>query len=175
MPLDPTQRAAFDCFYPGLIAKLEALDKGAGKFDARPPAFRPRLHNGVDGIGYADLRTNYFIANSEMFVEIVVQLRLNDGEVPLTKGGLVDLPKWKPTYYSLGYQKKLGDRVFAFELDSHGPHVHMKPNIKEHVPVDETAPNTFGMDPRDFVDLVAKYRNDKIYPVKRLTTKRKKP
>jgi hypothetical protein len=169
MALNEKQRWALECFFPGLVAKLEAL--GPGEFEPMLPVFKPR----GEGIGSADLRVTYFIEGADrMYVELHIQLKLDPDSAPFDpKDGVIDLSQWSRSYYALGYQKRQGSRVFAFDFNK-VRHVHMQPDVKEHVPVDETDPDTCDMDPRTFVDMVAKYRGDGVYPVTRLLKKRKK-
>jgi hypothetical protein len=163
MGLEQRQRWALECFFPGLIEKLEAL--GAGLFEAQPPTFRP-LGN---GIGFADLRVRYYLDGAPaMYVELYVQLKLKAGRSPLDpRIPKVELGDWDRTYYALSYKRKLGDRVFAFDFGSRGRHVHMRPDIAKHIPVDEVDPDSTDFDPRAFVDLLSKFRNDSLYPLKR--------
>lgn len=109
-----------------------------------------------------------------MYVELFVTLKLDPNKAPMAFGAAsADLNDWTRSYYSFAYQKRQGDRVFACDFTKdQGRHVHMLPRIKEHVSVDETDPSTFDIDPRLFVELIAKYRLDKnCYPVKRVARK----
>lgn len=170
MGLEQRQKWALECFFPGLIEKLQAL--GAGEFERQPPAFRPR----GEGIGFADLRVRYYLEGKPaMYVELFVQLKLKADRTPLCPSTpKVDLGDWDRKYYALSYKQKLGDRVFAFDYSSRGRHVHMRPDVTEHIPVDEVDPDSTDFDPRDFVDLVARFRNESIYPLKRGKKKRNK-
>lgn len=174
MPLDPRQQWALECFFPGLIQKLEAL--GPGRFEPQKPTTRPR----GSGFGQVDLRVRYFLEDT-MYLELHVHLKLGAGKTPLKPGMVtsVELKDWSRLYYTLSYQKQRGvnqqgQRLFACDFNKDGRHVHMLPDISEHVHVDETDPDTSDIDPRLFVDLIARYRQDKIYPVQRVARKRNK-
>jgi hypothetical protein len=159
--LDGRQRLALQRFLPGLIEKVEGL--GTGSFDSQPPNFHPR----GTGIGFAELRVRYTLTDG-MRVDINVQFKLKLTEPAHDPAAShVDLSRWTTCHYSLGYGPKQQESLFRFDLDKYGPHVHMEPRIKEHVPVADVTPNTNCLDPRVFVDMVAKYRLDGTYPVKR--------
>ncbi|MEO7038015.1 MAG: hypothetical protein ABI548_28870 [Polyangiaceae bacterium] len=170
MPLDPKQRWALDCFYPGLVVSTEQL--GVESFEAKTLVIHPR----GEGIGLIQMELKCALKD-KMQLAVVMQLKRKPGlpgfDPQLTS---TDLTEWLYPYYSLDYSRRLSDATFRFDLDRNGPaHVHIKPNVKDHWPADQTTPDTRGMDPRAFVAMVAKFRRDKIYPVTRVIPKRKKP
>lgn len=162
MPLDPKQEKLLGRFFPGLIEAIRTL--GQGDFEPKLPSIRPK---GDDGIGAVnDLNATYFLSDG-FVVEIRTSSRLKPGAPPYVPSDApVDLSKWERTYYSLGYGPSLEKRVFAIDFDRHGGrHVHMLPDLSLHVAITAVIPNTFDLDPRDFVEMVRQYREKNIYPL----------
>lgn len=162
MPLGEKQERFLDCFYPGLIAAVKALGPGdfedGGIVEIKPAA---------DGIRSAQFGCAY--RTGMYLVDIQVRLRLKDGRPPWAPPTAVCLADWVPVYYRLHYGRPNAepDTLFRFDLHGGGPHVHINPDPKLHVPAADADPNTTNMDPREFVAMVNRFRSTKRYPIKR--------
>ena len=159
MPLDEKKERFLDWFYPGLIEAVKSL--GPGDFDAGIL----QINSAADGVRGVQLGCAY--RTGKFLVDIRVRLR-KDG-APWAPPAAVCLADWAPVYYRLHYGRPNAepDTIFRFDLEGGGPHVHIDPDPKLHVPAADADPNTTNMDPRDFVAMVTRFRSSKRYPIKR--------
>ena len=159
MPINPKQERYLELFFPGLVAALREL--GPGDFDALMPSLRP-MGDGIRGIGLAAV---YNLDDGDR-VNIRMSLRLRDGVPPYVPGTPIDPALWERIHYAMGYGPSLDDRTIGIDLDDvSGHHVHLQ-GIHEHIRCDNVTPDVTNIDPRRFVDMVANYRTNGIYPVR---------
>jgi hypothetical protein len=164
MPLHPKQQRYLDRYFPGLISAIEKL--GPGEFDARPPAFKTR----GNGIRYIELNVCYHLADG-WIVELLTSSALRAGGTPYDPATElpVKLEEWERTYYRLDY-RNLQNSAFRVDFtpsSKWGRHVHMLPDLK-HTLAADADPDTTDLDPRVFVEWVARYRHDEdgtYYPL----------
>jgi hypothetical protein len=163
MALDDKQHRYLERFFPGLVAAVEGL--GAGTFEWDPPKLQPSDNGGLRGFSF---RLMYKLADT-MRVDLRFSLRRKDGLLPYyPETEAVDLNDWVIFHYALHYGRGVQDCVFRFDLDrQNGHHVHMRPNPDLHVPCDHVEPDVRDMDPRKFVGIVAAFRRDGTYPVRK--------
>lgn len=162
MPLDPKQQRYLDRFFPGLIAAIEKL--GPGEFEPRPPTFKTR----GNGIRHIELNVFYQLTDG-WTLELLTSSGLKAGRTPYDPATAlpVKLEEWERTYYRLDYRDLKGS---AFRVDftpssKWGRHVHMLPDL-EHTHAADADPDTTDLDPRVFVEWVARYRQDgNFYPL----------
>lgn len=165
MALHPNQKRHWARVYPGLVEATEAL--GPGDFEAQ----LPQVHTLGRGIFMLELRLTYLLGNKpkRKKVEVWISIRLKDGIPPYVPNEQpFDLSHWRRVYYRMAYGAELGDSAFRFDLTkTAGHHVHMKPNLKDHVSCADVEPDVTNLDPFVFIEMVRKYRADKKnYPVK---------
>ncbi|MBK9262701.1 MAG: hypothetical protein IPM54_23225 [Polyangiaceae bacterium] len=165
MALDQKQYRYWERFFPGLIAAVEQL--GPGEFNSGQLRTRPSgSHN--DAIAGIWLRLIFSLKDGHD-LKIEIQLNARHGTPPYMpeSEAQVDLCNWQRKHYALHYGVQLGDAIFRFDLDQFGHHVHILPNVGEHVSCDRVTPNVKDIDPREFIRMVAAYRNDGTYPVRK--------
>lgn len=165
MALHPNQRRHWDRVYPGLVGAVEAL--GAGEFEAEPP----QIHLRGRGMDMLELRLTYVFHDrpKRKKIEVRLSIRLKEGIPPYVPNERpFDLSHWRRVYYRMAYGAERDDSEFRFDLSKPaGHHVHMKPNLKCHLPCSDVEPDVTDLDPFVFVEMVRKYRTDrKNYPVK---------
>lgn len=161
MALHPLQQRFHDRFFPGLIEAIQGL--GAGEFEANTPKLKCV---GTDKIRAVTMRLRYVLPTG-LAVEIRTSARLKDGR-PLydPKIDVFNPAHWERYSYSLHLGRSFTDCVFRFDLDDDsGYHVHIKPNTDDHVPASLVEPDTSNMAPLRFVQIVARYLSDHVYPV----------
>lgn len=163
MPIDPKQERYVQRFFPGLIDAIRAL--GDGDFEPALPKLNCSGPSAIRGIAL----TLKYKFDDRLELEIRVQLRLLAGKTPYEPSEApVDLRDWETYRYALNYGPSFAPCYFRFDRDAiSGDHVHMEPTPNDHVPAEKVEPNTSDMDPRAFVELVAQYRRDSIYPLRR--------
>ena len=164
MTLAPKQARYLQRFFPGLIAEVEKL--APGEFVPELP--KPRAMG--QGLGGIELHLTYLL-NDNHDIQIRVDLQLKRGQpayvLPLELEP-VDLTRWERNYYRLHYGKHLGDCIFRFDLDvSSGHHVHMISDPKVHVASNLVEPDVRNLDPRKFIQMVAAYRSQGTYPIRK--------
>ena len=167
MALDPRQRRFCDVFAPGLIERIETL--GPGDFEPDGPELDCVGLDAVEGVA---LKLRYTMTDG-MSVEIRSRWWLRPGCSPYVPHTRKLKPaEWDRYSYGMHYGHSFLKVVFRIDLDSNnGHHVHMRPNTDTHVPAESVEPDTRDMDAHRFIEMVAKYRRDKVYPLK---TKRKR-
>lgn len=161
MALGEKQARFLELFYPGLIAAVQAL--GAGEFEEGSLRLAPA------GDGLRSVESGCTYPFGRYLVDIRFRLQRRPGSAPWALSDPVRLADWVPTYYRLHYgcPKADPDTIFRFDRDASGPHVHIRPNPKEHVLALDAHPNTTDMDPRAFVSMVAEFRTTNTYPIRR--------
>jgi len=163
MTLDPLQERYLERFFPGLIVAVGNL--GRGNFTPEPPRLTSAGHNGLRRVL---LHLTYELDDGNS-VQIKISSRLKTGLPPyIPTTNPVDLANWERFHYALHYGKRLDDCLFRFDLDdSSGHHVHMLPSPKEHVLSERVEPDVRNLDPLRFVQMVAAYREQGTYPVRK--------
>ncbi len=146
----------FDLVYPGLLDSLRAL---GGLFVSGPSH---SLGTRGDALNRIELKVKWECDDSNQ-VTIRVTNRLKVGVSEDT----FNLGQWTRSFYSYDYSQKLNSTHFRIDLDSHSEHVHLLPNLKDHVPVANVDPDVRDIDPRQFVEMVATFRSTKVYPLSR--------
>lgn len=166
MALSPKVAKWLGRFYPGLATDIAAL--GPGDFSVGPFGVTP---DGDDCIKGVRLELEYSLEDGHT-IKIIERLALKSGCRRYVPGVDPVAPlDWEPIYYRLWYGRTLADSTFRFELHGfeNGParhHVHITvPEHADHVPSEEFDPDPTNMDPREFIKLVRKYREDNTYPV----------
>lgn len=162
MPLGDKQRRFLECFYPSLIDAVGAL--GQGEFQEASP----ELKGGAAGLRTVGLGLTYRFG--KYLLDIWIRLQWKGASPTWAPPAPVLLTDWAPAYYRLHYGCPTAepDTIFRFDRDvPSGPHVHIRPDPKVHVPASSATPDTTNMDPREFVALVAEFRRTNQYPIKR--------
>ena len=132
--------------------------------------------SGLRGVG---LHVTYGLEDGSL-IAIKISSRLRAGQAAYVVKDAsdltpVDLSQWDRIHYALHYGKtdayeKVGvepECFFRFDLQDGVHHVHIQPNTKLHIVAADVVENVTNMDPRKFVELVAKYRRDGVYPVRK--------
>lgn len=132
------------------------------------PRLKP-LGAGLRGVG---LHLTYKLSDGNC-VQLKISSKIKPGlppYIPPNSGDLtpVDLSHWDRYHYALNYGPSLDDCLFRFDLDDvSGHHVHVRPFPKEHVRSERVEPDVRNLDPREFIEMVAAYRKDGTYPVRK--------
>lgn len=167
MPLDPKQERYLARFFPGLVAAIEGLVPGEQvDFEPRPI---PKIKTAGSGIRYIEL--NLYATLPDGFVldlRTSSELKPNCAPYEPSESPVV-LAEWQRTYYSLDYRPDQKHSVFRLCFTAgQGRHVHMLPDLEEHIEIWKVQPNTYDLDPRVFVQWVSEYRKSGTYPLTRV-------
>ncbi len=167
MALDAKQHRFWERFFPGLITNVNNL--GAGEFVSELPKLWPH-GAGLNGVKL-HLRYNFSDKNRN-YAQINITLGLKKGCPPYVPPGAhdlspVDLSQWERIGYSFHYGSRLDTDFFRFDLDVSGHHVHMLPMMSEHIPIGQVEPDVRDLDPLIFVKMIAAFREQGTYPVRK--------
>lgn len=162
--LYPNQKRHLERFFPGLIEAVQRL--APGEFIPK----MPQLKSAGAGLRTVIVSLFYRLEDGNR-VEITISSRIKSGYPPYRPSDPIDPAQWERFHYSLNYGPSPRPCVFRFDLDDiSGHHVHMRPDPDDHIPAETVEPDVRNLDPFRFIEMVAAYRANKTYPVRKKGT-----
>ena len=134
--------------YPGVLARLEGMGPGEYVFDGQS-------RKGVKGTQVVEC----MLAVRWAFSDMPLMVRMASSFRQRTPGLLDD--RFHYAFHCGPSKNDVKDTYFRIDLDrTQAPHVHLAPNIEDHIPVENVDPDVVDIQPAAFLDLVEKFRND---------------
>lgn len=151
--LEARARQLFDIVYPNLLMSIEEL--GEGTF-----SHGPRYNRSGKSL---ELQARYSFADG-----FLLEIHVTNVHVGARQSVPFIFEDWQRSYYSYAYGPRLGDSLVRIDLDSaSGPHVHLPPRIKEHLPMSSVVPDVNDIHPDDFVSHIGQFRRTRVMPIRR--------
>jgi hypothetical protein len=143
---------------------LRTLDK-AGVLNINEPKLDVLPNGGVTGCG---VRLEYKLASGARLEFRSSWTLLKPLFFPRDKGKPINPDDWERFSYAFHFESAPMKIQFRIDLDSISSyHVHVLPNTAAHMPAHLFEPDTTDISPLTFVEIVAQYLSNGVYPLKR--------